>query len=245
MPNSYFQFRQFIIHQDQSAMKVTTDACLFGAWAAKNIAGRKEIKKILDIGTGTGLLSLMLAQKNSTALIDAIEIDEAAARQAMENVAHSPWQNNIKVKHADIKKPDTIVSTGYDIILSNPPFYEKEIRASERRANLARHDQGLLLPDLLSIIKKNLHPDGRFYLLLPYKRRQQVKRLLADNDFDTEQLILVKQSVNHDYFRLMICGKINTRQTGEKAIEEIAIKDENDKYTLPFIALLKDYYLYL
>ena len=128
MSNSYFQFKQFIIHQDRCAMKVTTDACLFGAWVAEEDKSEKIItKNVLDIGTGTGLLSLMYAQKNSLANIDAIEIDEDAYIQAKENVAASPFAERINIIHDDIKR--FTFSKKYDCIISNPPFYEKEIRS--------------------------------------------------------------------------------------------------------------------
>ena len=129
MPNPYFQFKQFIIYHDRCAMKVTTDSCLFGSWCAdeiKNDNNKDEIKKILDIGAGSGLLSLMIAQRNDC-FIDAIEIDEAAAKQAKENVAASPWKDRIEVHQ--INALHHSYQQLYDVIVSNPPFYENELES--------------------------------------------------------------------------------------------------------------------
>src|SRR5882724_8546870 len=123
MANTYFQFKQFTIHQDRCAMKVTTDACLFGAWATVGI--RKlapEAKTILDIGSGTGLLSLMIAQQCDV-LIDAVEIDKAAAAQAKENSTASPWKEKIMVIEGDIRYMARYPINRYDIVICNPPFY--------------------------------------------------------------------------------------------------------------------------
>jgi tRNA1Val (adenine37-N6)-methyltransferase len=244
MSNSYFQFKQFTIHQDQCAMKVTTDACLFGAWVADKIKSEKpEAKRILDIGTGTGLLTLMLHQKNSDTKTDAIEIDEEAYQQACENVNASPWKENIKVIPADVKS--YAFTYPYDVIISNPPFYEKELKGNNKKKNLAHHNEGLLLPELLSVIKNHLQPNGIFYLLLPYKRNEEVKQLITDSQLSITHLGFVKQSTQHHYFRLMLAGKIQPHEEQETIIDEIAIKDDSDGYTPEFINLLKEYYLYL
>jgi tRNA1Val (adenine37-N6)-methyltransferase len=244
MANTYFQFKQFTVHQDKCAMKVTTDGCLFGAWTAERSGSlESEVWSGVDIGTGTGLLSLMLAQKNTTALFDAIEIDENAAKQAEENIVASPWEEAIKIINADGKTFQ--FSKKYDLIISNPPFYENELKGDDKGKNTAHHDKGMLLEDLLIVIKDNLNLDGRFYLLLPYKRNKEIETLLLKHEFNITRMVFVKQSVKHDYFRIMLEGKLNRGETTETMIDEISIKDEKDKYTLQFVSLLKDYYLHL
>ena len=243
MSNSYFQFKQFIIHQDRCAMKVTTDGCLFGAWIAQKIkSGNAGPRKLLDIGTGTGLLSMLLAQENNLA-IDAVEIDKDAFEQATENVRASPWNGTIKVFHADAMNFEA--SDQYDIIISNPPFYEKEWKGDDLKKNLAHHNDGLLFPGLLQIVKKNLKPDGRFFLLLPFKRNEEIKKLFVENELAIQQLTLARQSINHAYFRILLEGKLKRATPNETMIDEISIKDDNDQYTQEFIHLLNVYYLHL
>ena len=243
MPNSFFQFKQFIIHQDRCAMKVTTDACLFGAWVAGRVGSRElRVPNILDIGTGTGLLALILAQKIK-ANIDVIEMDKAAAEQALENAEASPWKDKISVINADARSYS--FSKKYDCIISNPPFYENELKSDNIKKNTAHHNERLLLPELLTIIKNNLEQDGTFYLLLPYKRSAEIRDLLFRHEFAIHQMIFVRQTTKHDYFRIMLSGKLKTNEAIETIIDEISITDEKQQYTTAFMELLKDYYLHL
>jgi tRNA1Val (adenine37-N6)-methyltransferase len=261
MANSYFQFKKFIIYQDRCAMKVTTDGCLFGAWVAERVVSRQSlvmspsaaigmptamrvslVPMMLDIGAGTGLLSLMIAQKNNLT-IDAIESDKDAFEQACENIKASPWSDRINLVHEDAKVVE--FRYPYDIIISNPPFYENELKGGNIKKNLAHHNEGLLLHELLTIIKKNLKPDGVFFLLLPFKRNAEIIKLLTEQEFIIQQMVFVRQSVNHDYFRMMLAAKIKTGEAVETKIDEISIKNGTDQYSADFIKLLKDYYLHL
>ncbi len=206
-----------------------------------------RVQSILDIGTGTGLLTLMLAQKID-ANIDAIEIDEATAEQAIENAEVSPWKERISIIHADARSYS--FTKKYDCIISNPPFYENELKSGNTKQNIAHHNEGLLLPELLSIIKNNLEEDGMFYLLLPYKRNTEIKELLLQHEFALSQMMLVRQSVNHDYFRIMLAGKLKTKEPVETMIDEISIANDpsnstGQQYTPKFTELLKEYYLRL
>jgi tRNA1Val (adenine37-N6)-methyltransferase len=239
MANSFFQFKQFTIQQDKSAMKVTTDACLFGAL----VAGETQPGNTLDIGAGTGLLSLMLAQKNPGLSVEAIEIDEAAAAQAIENVESSSWKSRVSIIHADARNYP--YNKKYDLIVSNPPFYENELRSDDDKKNTAHHDESLLLKDVLRIIKTNLNANGSFYLLLPYKRMESTRKMLWEDGLAIEKLTLVRQSTRHDYFRLIIKGTLSSDKLIETELDELSIWDDQQNYTEKFISLLKDYYLYL
>ncbi|HEY5774167.1 MAG TPA: methyltransferase [Chitinophagaceae bacterium] len=243
MPNSYFQFKQFTIHQDRCAMKVTTDACLFGAWIAEKVKSQKlKVKTGLDIGTGTGLLTLMVIQKNPEMKIDAIEIDKDAAEQAKINVGSSPWKEQINIVQDDVK--EFSFKKEFDLIISNPPFYENEIRSATDSKNVAHHSQSLTVKELLAIIKENLSLTGSFFLLLPYKRNDEIKKLFKDQQLHVAKIVLVRQSVKHDYFRIFIKGSLNTEEK-ETEFDELSIWDEKQQYTNEFTGLLKDYYLYL
>jgi len=225
-------------------MKVTTDACLFGAWVAREVGSQQSaVGSVLDIGTGTGLLSLMLEQKNNEVLIDAVEIDKEAADQAKANAASSPWKERIDIINTDVK--DFSFKHEYDLIISNPPFYENEIRSATDSKNVAHHSENLTLEELLLIIKNHLASKGSFFLLLPYKRNEEIKRLLKDHQLHISKILLVRQSVKHDYFRVMLKGSLDEQENKETEFDEISIWNDKQQYTNEFTNLLKDYYLHL
>lgn len=224
-------------------MKVTTDACLFGAWVAEEARSQKSgVGNSLDIGTGTGLLSLMLAQKNPEVEIIGVEIDEEAGKQAKENINASPWKDRIDMLEDDVKGYN--FPEKFDLIFCNPPFYENELKSQTDRKNIAHHSENLTLKELLHIIKTNLKADGNFFLLLPYKRNDEIKKLFKDHQLHISKILLIRQSIKHDYFRIFIKGNLIA---AEKEIEfdEMSIWDEYQQYTNEFIRLLKDYYLHL
>ena len=225
-------------------MKVTTDGCLFGAWIANEVrSNRSEVRPVLDIGTGTGLLSLLYAQKNSNSGIDAIEIDKDSFEQAKENIAASPWKDRINIFHGDARAFE--FSHQYDVIISNPPFYENELRSEDEKRNIALHSYELSLDELLQVIQSNLSPSGIFFLLLPYKRQGEIRKLFQKYQFALSQLIFVRQSVKHDYFRLIVNGRRVDGKLTETLFDEISIWNDKQEYTNGFKELLKDYYLYL
>jgi tRNA1Val (adenine37-N6)-methyltransferase len=238
--NHYFRFKKFTVHQDACAMKVTTDSCFFGAWTAEELGIEQKIKNILDIGTGTGLLSLMIAQKNEVE-IDAVEIDNEAAQQAKENVTASLWGKNIRVFNEDILsfQPDK----KYDCIISNPPFYENELASEVQKKNIAHHSAQLTIADVLSKIKLHLKEDGIFFLMYTFKRNKEVERLIEANQLSIKSSVILSQSVRHTPFRVIVKG--TSKQDVVGTTTSIEIWDERQQYTKQFVNLLKDYYLYL
>jgi tRNA1Val (adenine37-N6)-methyltransferase len=244
MANSFFSFKKFTIHQDRCAMKVTTDACLFGAWVGEELKSSSEnYTKCLDMGAGTGLLSLLLAQKLANYSFTAVEIDNEAAAQAVDNCQNSPWKNRINILQADVR--EISLPTKVDIIISNPPFYEDDLRSPQPNKNRAHHDESLLLTELIAFIKNNLQPNGRFFLLLPYKRKTEIEQLLTGNELHIEKLITVKPSPKKDFFRIMIEGSHKPVNSEETISQNLEITDTAGNYTPSFTSLLKDYYLYL
>lgn len=246
MPNPYFQFKQFTVFHDKSAMKVTTDSCLFGAWCADLYALQsassimhKDNQQLLDIGTGTGLLSLMMAQKNNI-LIDAVEIVQATAVQAGENFSASPWSDRLHIIQTDII--DFAPDYKYDVILSNPPFYEQELTSGKLAKDIAHHSVHLTLKQLILSIKNNLDSNGCFFLLLPYKRMLEAERLLEESQLHVNNKTVVHQSVKHPPFRVMFMGSNNCNGYSTSSLP---IKNEDGSYSTYFTNLLKDYYLKL
>lgn len=237
MPNNYFKFKQFTIQQDKCAMKVCTDACLFGALVADIDLPNA---KILDIGTGTGLLSLMIAQKNQGAHIDAVEINTMSVEQAAENVAASPWAKNIQVFNSDIVS--FVPENKYDLIISNPPFFENDLLSGDEAKNNAKHDSSLNLLQLLNIVNEHLDENGILAVLLPYHRVNYFIEEAAKKKLYPKSQVLVKQTPAHTFFRgiLFFSGKLTDPQ-----LKEMFIKDSNQNYSPEFTAALKDYYLYL
>ena len=222
-------------------MKVCTDACIFGAWIANKVAScRLPDVSCLDIGGGTGLLSLMLAQKNPYVIIDAVEIEENAFRQAKENFSNSPWNNRLRIYHTDIK--NFIPEKKYDLIICNPPFFENDLKSDLRNKNIAKHDEGLNFKELITIIKKNIYADGYFAILLSYHRIEYLESLAEKNNLFLQEKLLIKQTPSHNFFRgVLFFGNIKTAST----INELIIKNEEDNYTEEFMQLMKEYYLNL
>jgi tRNA1Val (adenine37-N6)-methyltransferase len=238
MPNNYFKFKQFTIQQEHCAMKVCTDACLFGAWVADQIK-TKAATSILDIGAGTGLLSLLLAQK-VPAFIDAVEIDAAASQQAKENVEASPWKERLTIIHTDILQLKA--EKKYDCIISNPPFFENDLKSSDQNKNAAKHDTTLTLEQLFNTAQAHLNNDASFAVLLPYHRTAACIAIAEKLHLYPVKKALVKQTAAHEPFRTML---LFSNQLSPVAEETIIIKTAQEKYSEKFSQLLKDYYLYL
>ena len=240
MPNNYFRFKEFTIHQDKCSMKVCTDVCLFGAYVAGLISNKKfQIDNCLDIGCGTGLLSLMLIQKNPDAIIDAVEIEANAYEQAKENFSNSKWNDRLKIFHTDVK--DFVSEKKYALIISNPPFYENELLSKQKNKNIAKHDDGLTLKDLIKIVKNHLSAIGYFAILLPYNRIKYFEDVAKENNLFVHEKLLIRQTPSHNFFRGVL---FFSNDKSDSQTTEFIIKN-NDIYTEAFTVLLRDYYLKL
>lgn len=238
MANNYFQFKQFTIQQDRCAMKVCTDACLFGAWLANELNNFQSTpSRLLDIGTGTGLLSLMLAQQ-SNARIESIELDPAAFTQACENVSASPWKDQILVKQGRVQ--ELVPDQPYDLIFSNPPFYEKDLKSPDAMVNAARHDSTLTLDELISYMSDHLTENGKSAVLLPFSRTDYYEEIAKRYGLYTNVKLYLKHTATHNPFRTIL---LSGKKMMDVSVSEICIKDEQQNYTTAFTTLMKDYYL--
>ena len=221
-------------------MKVTTDACLFGAWMSRELSHlNHEITNALDIGSGTGLLSLMLAQQHSCH-IDAIEIDQSAYEQSVMNIKESLWAHRLNVRH--ISMHSFVPVKTYDFIFSNPPFYERDLRSPDGRKNHAMHDTGLSVSDIIEFMDIHLASDGVAALLMPARRKEDVLRILTEKSFKICKITSVCNSMNHPELRIMFFFSKN--KTASVCHEKILIKSDNGEYSSEFKELLKTYYLY-
>lgn len=221
-------------------MKVCTDSCVFAAWVAEEIEG-KNFRQVLDIGAGTGLLSLMLAQVSISIQVDAVELDNAAATQASQNFESSPFTDQLRVFNENILQFNP--GKMYDFIISNPPFYEQDLKSEHAAKNAAKHDTQLTLALLIGKINQLLSADGEAAILLPFHRELEFETLLAKQAFFIHNKLLLHQSEKHtNPFRVCwIFGR------NEKTVntERLYIKDAHHQYSPAFTRLLKPYYLKL
>lgn len=235
MPSENFVFKQFEIKQDKCAMKVGTDAVLLGSWAITNNA-----KKILDIGTGTGILALMLAQK-SHASITAIDIDIDSYKQAKENVEASNWKNNIEVMNISLQEYCIKNELKFDLIITNPPYFTDAFKAKEISRNTARHTDELPFEILINCVCKLLSADGSFYIILPYPEAQTFIGLARANNLFINKSTRVKTKIEKEPKRLLM--KYSFQQITREEDELVIENDERHNYTKEYIELTKDYYL--
>ncbi|MFM7672897.1 MAG: tRNA1(Val) (adenine(37)-N6)-methyltransferase [Bacteroidota bacterium] len=239
MANPYFQFKQFRIEQDRSAMKVTTDSCIFGGWVASQLQANHQPIHLLDIGTGTGLLSLMIAQALPLAQITAVEIDEQAAGQARVNIAQSPWKKRIQVLQADIKS--LITDNKYEVVVSNPPFYEQDLISPDPVKNQAHHDASLSFGELIIQLDRLLTQQGSFFLLLPAKGLAQRVEALQKMGLYPYHLVHLQHSNDHPVMRILLAGSRNV--TSNVRREFICIQEQDGGYSQSIRELLSAYYL--
>jgi len=239
MQNSSFRFKQFTVFQDKCAMKVGTDGILLGSWA--NISDNSQI---LDIGTGTGLLALMLAQRSqsSNTFIEAVEIDDEAYKQAKENIQNSPWRDRIDIYHARIQDFAIACSKQYDLIISNPPFFENASKSSQKSRNLARHSDSLSQIDILQLTEQLLKPNGRLAVIYPTDLANNFLDKAKDFNLFCDRQVFVKPTPQSDVKRILL-ELSPTEYPSQKTM--LTIEEKKHIYTQDYIALVKDFYLNL
>ncbi|MEE0912923.1 MAG: methyltransferase [Paludibacteraceae bacterium] len=234
MANSYFCFKYFRVEQSNCAMKVGTDGVLLGAWATV-----KSAKSCLDIGTGTGLLALMVAQRNRDVAVVAIELDDEAVIQAKENVEASPWPNRIQVVHSDVRSYCAVKT--FDHIISNPPYFNDSLKSSDTHRSLARHTSTLSYMELLACVKNLLAPQGIFSLILPYDVCTEFIDLAKSHNLYCSRFCKVMPLPNANPKRALMEFSFSNSDT---VLEELEIESGGRHcYSAEYKELTKEFYL--
>ncbi|WP_420571871.1 tRNA1(Val) (adenine(37)-N6)-methyltransferase [Kordia sp.] len=233
-----FRFKEFTIQQDRTAMKVGTDGVLLGAWTSVE----SNPFSILDIGTGTGLIALQLAQRSHAEVIDAIEIDDDAYEQAVDNFENSPWSDRLFCYHAGLDEFVAEIEDKYDLIVSNPPFYTENYKTDNAQRDTARFTDALPFSELLTGIAHLLEPTGTFHTIIPYKEYEHFVNLAKANNLFPQKTCHVKGNPKADYKRSLI--SFSFKQT-ENTVDELVIETTRHQYTEAYISLTKAFYLKL
>lgn len=232
MGKSVFKFKEFEINQEKSAMKVGTDGVLLGAWVKA-----ESPKRILDIGAGTGLISLMLAQRYPQAEIIGVEPQEDAYFEARENVKHSKFNEQINIVNDPIQTFSS--EEKFDLILSNPPFFESTHKENSSR-NSARQQTDLTFEELISHSESLLNPNGKFAVIIPFDAETVFKNFASNFNLYPERITHVKGNLNAHFKRSLM---LFSRHLSDPKIDELIIEISRNNYTEEYIALTRDFYL--
>lgn len=231
-----FQFKKFNINQDRCAMKVGTDGVLLGAWCPID----NNTFSILDIGAGTGILSLILAQRSNAVQIDAIEIDENAYEQCVENFESSPWGDRLFCFHAGLDEFLEEPEDEYDLIISNPPFYTEDYKTENEQRDLARFSDALPFKDLVEAANLLLSENGIFAVIIPFKEEEKFIALAKEFELHTFKITRVIGTPTTEIKRSLLAFSKTQKQT---LIDELIIETARHQYTEEYIDLTKDFYL--
>jgi len=231
-----FHFKQFSIQQDKTAMKVGTDGVLLGAWVSLDLYPFS----VLDIGTGTGLIALMLAQRSNAELIDGIELNDEAYEQSVDNFENSDWGDRLFCYHASLQEFTNEIDETYDLIISNPPFYTSTYKELTKERAMARHAESLPYTDLLKNVSKLLAKTGSCAFIIPFDEEVKFIELASKNSLFLNRLTRVKGTINSKFKRSLLQFSFT-----EKTIEqtELIIEIERHTYTREYTKLVKDFYI--
>jgi len=232
-----FQFKQFSVEQDRCAMKIGTDGVLLGAWAPIE----HNPYNVLDIGTGTGIISLMIAQRSHAEQIDAFDIDEDAYEQAVDNFENSSWNDRLFCFHAALDEFMEETSDQYDLIVSNPPFYTEDYSSGNEQRDLARFADALPFEDLAEAGGFLLSQNGIFAVILPYKEEERFIALVRDFDLFPVKITRVKGTPTSEIKRSLLA--FSKHHVENFPIDELVIEISRHNYTPEYINLTKDFYL--
>lgn len=232
-----FQFKEFSVKQDKCAMKIGTDAVLLAAWTPVE----NNPKTVLDIGAGTGVLALMLAQRTDAFQIDAVEIDEEAYEQCVENFEQSPWGDRLFCYHAALDELVEEPEDEYDLIISNPPFYSEDFKTGSTPRDLARFQDALPFEELIEAVALLLSENGIFSVIIPYKEEDYFIELCAKHELYPIKGTRVRGSENTPLVRSMLAFK--RYELSALTADELVIEHSRHNYTDEYKNLTQDFYL--
>lgn len=231
-----FTFKQFHVNQDRCAMKIGTDGVLLGAWTPLI----NNPYNVLDIGAGTGILSLMLAQRSNAEQIDAIEIDEDAYEQCVENFEASPWGDKLFCFHAGLDEFVDEPEDEYDLIISNPPFYTDDYKSENTSRDLARFEDALPFEELIEAAALLLSDNGIFSVIIPFKEEERFVAMCKELDLFPLKITHVKGTPTSEIKRSLLAF---CRMEQSPLIDELVIETSRHNYTSEYIELTKEFYL--
>lgn len=231
-----FQFKQFIVNQDQCAMKIGTDGVLLGAWTSI----KTNPFSVLDIGAGTGILSLMLAQRCDAQVIEAIEIDDQAYEQCVDNFEQTNWNDRLFCYHASLEEFADEIENTYDLIICNPPFYSETYKTENKQRDLARFQDAMPFEVLLSSVKSLLSKNGVFSVVIPFSEEEHFINLALQIELFPKRITRVKGSLGTEIKRSLIEFTFTKKDI---FTSELIIETARHQYTKDYINLTKDFYL--
>ena len=234
---SKFQFKQFSLEQDRCAMKIGTDGVLLGAWTPIE----NNPISILDIGAGTGVIALMLAQRSNAEQIDALEIDEEAYEQSVDNFENSPWSDRLFCFHVGLDEFVEEPEDEYDLIVSNPPFYTDDYKSDNEQRDLARFADAMPFEDLIEAADLLLSENGIFAVIIPFKEEENFLALAKEYELYPLKITHVKGTPTTEIKRSLLAFSRN--ESVNFPIDELIIETSRHQYTPEYIALTKDFYL--
>ena len=234
-----FTFKRFFVAHDKSPMKVTTDSCLLGAWTPINF----DVQNVLDIGTGCGVIALMLAQRleNRLCQIDAIDIDPKAVAQCQQNSLNANFLT-IRALNIDVNQFRTDDHSCYDLIVSNPPYFQSAVECRNTERQLARYTESLNYQQLTDVVRRLLKPNGLFCLVLPYHFADQFKQLCELNQLYLHSEMLVKYTADKDFSLSLMAFSFNQNDNFQR--QSLCMRDDDGRYSQQFRQWLADFYLF-
>ena len=234
-----FKFKEFTVRQDKTAMQVGTDAVLLGSWCS--VDGYPD--SILDIGSGTGVISLMLAQRSDAITIDAVEVDESAYEQTVENFEQSDWGDRLYCYNATFQEFANEIAEeqeSYDFIVSNPPFYTDEFETENNARNKARFTSSLSFEELINGIVSILSKKGKFAVIIPFKEETNFIKIAKEKKLYLNRSCHVQGNKSSEIKRSLLEFSFHSSEIQK---EHLIIEIERHKYTAKYINLTKDFYL--